>query len=139
MSRPDLALPLTRTIPMLPLTVRIAPALVLALATSAVAESTLERAAFQLSGACTADHRERLSSLSTMAGVQSIDFTSVPNHLLIDIDRQQLSAQDLAPIVRRLMAESECRVEPMESCISATPLSHHPNTVQSTDSQAPSH
>lgn len=124
---------------MLMLAVPMAPVLLLALATTAFADPTLERAAFQLSGACTAEHRQLLSSLSTMAGVRSIDFTSVPNHLLVDIDRQRLSVQDLAPIVRRLMTESDCHAEPMESCISATPLNHQADTAQPTDSRPSSH
>lgn len=102
----------------------IATVLLLGLTATAQAEPRLERIAFQFTGACTAQQRQLLFSLSTVEGVRSVDLTSVPDHALVDIDRRVLNTHDLTPIVRRMMSETSCRTEPMESCISATPLSH---------------
>lgn len=89
------------------------------------AEATpLQRIAIQLSGpSCASQHANISSALSALPGVRAVDLTSVPDHALVDIDSGSLSAQDLAETVRRLQVSKEaCRVEPMQSCISAGPL-----------------
>lgn len=98
--------------------------LILGQAIAAHADSAMERVAFQFTGPCTAQQRQLLSSLSAMDGIRSVDVTSIPDHALVDIDGRLISADDLASMVRRLMNETTCRAEPMESCISAMPLGH---------------
>ena len=63
--------------------------------------------------------RTFLSTLSPLPGVRAIDLSSVPGHVLVDIDTDVLSAQHLVESVRRLWHnEDACLVEPMQSCIS---------------------
>ena len=92
----------------------------------AAAGAPIERLALQLKGSlCRSQHANILSALSPIPGVQAIDLSSVPGHALVDIDTDILSPQNLVETVRRLWHnEDTCLVEPMESCISASPLSH---------------
>ena len=103
----------------------------------AAAASPIERIALQLKGSlCRSQHANILSTLSPLPGVRAIDLSSVPGHVLVDIDTDVLSAQHLVETVRRLWHnEDACLVEPMQSCISAGPtgpLSHvdHPSADQ---------
>ena len=91
-----------------------------------LAASSVERIALQLSGPlCAAQHAGILSVLSPLPGVRTVDLSSVPDHALVDIDREVLSAQNVVEIVRRLWHdEAACLVESMQSCISADPLGH---------------
>jgi hypothetical protein len=90
------------------------------------AASSPERIALQLKGSlCRSQHANILSTLSPLPGVRAIDLSSVPGHVLVDIDTDVLSAQHLVESVRRLWHnEDACLVEPMQSCISAGPLGH---------------
>ncbi len=90
----------------------------LSISAPAKAAQKLERVAFQFSGTCSNGQRQLLSALSMVDGVRSVDLSSVPDHALIDIDGQFLSSHDLANIVRQAMRETDCRAEPMESCVS---------------------
>lgn len=86
----------------------------------ALAHSLFERVALQLNGpACHGQHADIHSALSAVPGVRSVDLSSVPDHALVDIDRRVLSAHDLYAIATRVMPSPACRVEPMQSCISA--------------------
>jgi hypothetical protein len=93
---------------------------------SAAAASPVERIALQLNGSqCRSQHANILSALSPIPGVRAIDLSSVPGHALVDIDTAALSAQNLIETIRHLWHHQDaCLVEPMESCISASPLSH---------------
>lgn len=93
---------------------------------SAAAAPPVERIALQLNGPlCVSQHTSFLAVLSSLPGVRAVDLSSVPGHALVDIDTAALSTQNLIETVRRLWHHpDECLVEPMESCISAGPLSH---------------
>lgn len=93
---------------------------------SAAAASPVERIALQLNGPlCVSQHTSILSLLSSLPGVRAVDLSSVPGHVLVDIDTAALSAQNLIETIRHLWHHQDaCLVEPMESCISASPLSH---------------
>ena len=92
----------------------------LALAVNVQAGSKLERIAFQLRGEACATQRSLLhETLSAIAGVRAVDLTSVPDHVLVDIDPTLIQTHDLPPIIERAIGPSECRADPMESCISA--------------------
>lgn len=102
----------------------LAVVLTVSLAAAASAESTRVRVALQLTGeSCAAQHQRLVTSLSAMNGIRSVDLSSVPGHVLVDIDARILSAHDLTPIVQQLLTPAECLAAPMESCISATALS----------------
>ena len=90
------------------------------------AASSPERIALQLKGSlCRSQHANILSTLSPLPGVRAIDLSSVPGHALVDIETDVLPAQHLVETVRRLWHnEDACLIEPMQSCISAGPLSH---------------
>lgn len=86
----------------------------------AFAHSSLERIALLLDGpACQGQRASIHSALSAVPGVRSVDLSSVPDHALVDIDTGALSAHDLSTLVTRTIGSSACRVEPMQSCISA--------------------
>jgi hypothetical protein len=81
---------------------------------------SLERIAFQFSGSsCHAQHENLSSALRSVPGLRGIDLASIPDHLLVDIDPQVLSNQDLFAIVTRAVTSTGCLVKPMRSCISA--------------------
>lgn len=111
-----------------------ATVLTLGLAATVYAEPKPERIAFQLTGdACAAQHQRLISSLAAVEGIRSVDLTSVPEHVLVDIDARILSAHHLTAIVRQLLASAECLANPMESCISATALSRTADASHSTN------
>lgn len=88
----------------------------------ASAASPLERIALQLNGSsCGSQHANISSALSVLRGVRTIDF-SVPDHALVDIDSRLLSVHDLLPIITQAVTSPSCRVELMQSCISAVSL-----------------
>jgi len=102
----------------------------------ASAAAPLQRIALQFDGAaCDSRHASILSALSAISGVRAVDLSSVPNHALIDIDSRVLSEHDLLTIVAQAMPSSDCRVEPVASCISAmniTPVrSRHSTEIPS--------
>jgi hypothetical protein len=86
----------------------------------------VERIALQLHGPrCNAQQTNILSVLSPLPGVRGVDLSSVPGHALIDLDTGDLSPQNLIETVRELWHDdAACLVEPMQSCISAGPLTH---------------
>jgi hypothetical protein len=96
----------------------------LLLASPAQAEPKLERVTFHLTGHCTAQHRQALSSLSTIEGVRRADAALVPEHIVVDLDHNVLTAHELATMVARMLQNTACRAVPMESCITAAPMSH---------------
>ena len=104
----------------LPITVVLA----LGLAAIAQAEPKIERITLQITGDACAAQQDRLrSSLSEVEGFRSIDFSSIPEHVLVDVDPGLLSRPNLVETVHRLLEhERACRVELMQSCISADPF-----------------
>lgn len=82
--------------------------------------------------ACVSVHPELVSTLSRQAGVQQVDPDLVPNHVLIDYARQQLSESELVTLANAALAGAQCQAEIMKSCITAGP------TVQTLDPPRPS-
>lgn len=59
------------------------------------------------------------------SGVKAVDAQSVPGYLLVDVVAGMVTSAELSEAVNRLYgAETNCRAEPMQSCIS--PGGHHP-------------
>ena len=90
------------------------------------AAASLERVVLQFNGPlCSAQHASIVSALLPLPGVGAVDLSTVPGHALIDIDSQLLTAQHVLETVRRARPNQEaCRVEAMQSCITAGPLRH---------------
>ena len=56
-------------------------------------------------------------------GVIAVDGTSVPEHLLLDIEVAKTSAQDLLGVVRTIVgSDGSCQADIMQSCITAPTL-----------------
>lgn len=106
--------------------VRFATLLLLGCASVTWAGPRLERVAFRLTGpSCAAQYPALSASLSAVEGVRHTDFTLVPEHLIVDIDTGMRTSPDLTALIMRILQQTGCRAEPMESCITATPLAHH--------------
>ena len=60
--------------------------------------------------------------LAQVPGVTRVEPDSVPDHVLIDVVGGQVTSEDLlAAARRRLIPGMRCRIEIMQSCISAGP------------------
>ena len=73
--------------------------------------------------------RERQHPLDTalrlVDGVIAVDNTSVPEHLLLDIEEEKTSARNLLDAVRAIVgSDSSCQAEIMQSCITAPKPAH---------------
>jgi hypothetical protein len=92
-------------------------------ATSAAAEPSHERLTLSLSGPdCSVQRRSIAEALSQHSGVTRVDLETVPDHALLDVVRGSVTAEILTTAVKsRLNPESACRVELMESCVTAGP------------------
>jgi hypothetical protein len=79
-----------------------------------------ERIPLTLSGSgCDSKQTELTHILQTIPGVTSVDFNRVPNHVLVDIIPQTLTAADLVNQVNNAASSWQCKVEFIEGCISA--------------------
>jgi hypothetical protein len=87
-----------------------------------VAEPSHERVALFLSGQdCASQRRPIASALSTVSGVRHVDPDSVPDHVLVDVDGGAVAPEALkAAADRSLLDDRPCRIEIMQSCISAS-------------------
>src|SRR5262245_32337675 len=95
-------------------------------ACSPAVSASLQRIPLQLDGStCTAQHAQIAAILSATPGVRAVDFTMVSDHVLVDVDSAMLSGQDLLQTVQgALMADGNCSLTVMQSCITAD--SHAP-------------
>ena len=87
----------------------------------ASAAAQQERIALMLAGSTCREAQQTIETvLRRTDGVFAVDGASVPGHLLIDIEEDKTSAQDLLTIVRTAIgADLSCQVEIMRSCITA--------------------
>ena len=93
------------------------------LASPVNADTSHERVALFLSGQdCLSFHRSLAAELAQVPGVTRVEPDSVPDHVLIDVVGGQVTSEDLlAAARRRLIPGMRCRIEIMQSCISAGP------------------
>ena len=93
------------------------------LASPVNADTSHERVALFLSGQdCLSFHRSLAVELAQVPGVTRVEPDSVPDHVLIDVVSGQVTSEDLlAAARRRLIPGMRCRIEIMQSCISAGP------------------
>jgi len=88
------------------------------------AQAESERITLIFSGAGCQTHHEHIEEmLRQLEGVRTVDGQSISGHLLIDIERGRITAEELA---RRAsdMADT-CRADVMASCITAGTLQIH--------------
>ncbi len=80
-----------------------------------------ERIALMLAGSTCRETQQTLeTTLRRTDGVFAVDGTSVPGHLLIDVEEGKTSAQDLLTITQTAIGtDLSCQVEIMRSCITA--------------------
>jgi hypothetical protein len=78
------------------------------------------REALMLQGtACWEKHENIRQMLLKGSGVKAVDAQSVPGYLLVDVVAGMVTSTELSETVNRLYgAETNCRAEPMQSCIS---------------------
>ncbi len=93
------------------------------LASPVNADTSHERVALFLSGQDCPSFRPSLAAeLAQVPGVTRVEPDSVPDHVLIDVVGGQVTSEDLlAAARRRLIPGMRCRIEIMQSCISAGP------------------
>lgn len=86
------------------------------------AETSQERVALSLSGPdCSSQRPSIVAALVQISGVGHIDLTSVPDHALVDVDQSAVKPEELSVAARRgVTPGSQCHVEIMKSCISAS-------------------
>ncbi len=94
------------------------------LASPANADTSHERVALFLSGQdCPSFSRSLAAELGQVPGVTRVEPDSVPDHVLIDVVSGQVTPDDLLAVARRhVRPDTGCRVEIMQSCISAGPV-----------------
>ncbi len=85
------------------------------------AQSPVERVTLMLNGsACESFSSSLEVALKELPGVRTVDGRSVPGHLLIDVERELATADELAHrVIEFLAAQSLCQVSVMKSCITA--------------------
>lgn len=91
------------------------------------ADTSHERVAlFLLGQGYPSFHRSLAAELAQVPGVTRVESDSVPDHVLIDVVSGQVTSEDLLAVApRHLLPGMRCRIEIMQSCISAgsVPLS----------------
>ncbi|MDP1948747.1 MAG: hypothetical protein Q8L77_14740 [Nitrospirota bacterium] len=80
-----------------------------------------ERIALMLSGSQCQEAQQTLEPvLRQTEGVFAVDGTSVPGHLLLDVEEGKVSAQDMRRVAQTTLGTAlSCQIEIMQSCITA--------------------
>ena len=86
------------------------------------AETSQERVALSLSGPdCSSQRPSVGAALTQIPGVSRVDLESVPDHALVDVANGAVTPEELsAAAVRGLTTSTQCHIEIMKSCISAS-------------------
>jgi cation transport ATPase len=114
--------------------------LVLFMRNAVRAESTHERVALMLSGSdCASSQQQIVSALEQQTGVLRADQDLMPDHVLVDIVRQQVTEETVAAIANAAIGGGQCRAEIMKSCITAELPSHDTDPPRPAYRQAHSH
>ncbi|MCC6140846.1 MAG: hypothetical protein IT389_09570 [Nitrospira sp.] len=102
--------------------------LLLATPEAARAEPAQDRIALMLSGSDCSSVLETVTvALQQHNGVLHVDPTMMPDHLLVDMARQEHAEDRLTATANAAIAGSQCRAEVMKSCITAELSPSHPN------------
>ncbi|WP_447598724.1 hypothetical protein [Nitrospira sp. Nam80] len=70
-------------------------------------------------GGCNAQRQTLSDQLSKIHGIVSVDGRSVPDHLLIDVEDNTATAEQLVLRANEVLVTTACKAEEMKSCISA--------------------
>ncbi|MBI4000689.1 MAG: hypothetical protein HY348_02760 [Nitrospira defluvii] len=86
------------------------------------AETSQERVALSLSGQDCSSQRPSIgAALAQIPGVSHVDLESVPDHVLVDVAQGAVTPEELsAAATRSVTPGTQCLVEIMKSCISAS-------------------
>lgn len=104
------------------------------------AESTHERVALMLSGPdCSSIGHTITTTLQQQPGVLRADQDLMPDHVLVDIVRQQVTEETVAAIAHTAIGGGQCRAEIMKSCITAELPGHGADPPRPAYRQAHSH
>lgn len=71
---------------------------------------------------CDSFSRDIETALRELPGVRFLDGRSLPGHLLIDVDPEQVTADDVVRRVAEIettIVQTSCRADVMQSCITA--------------------
>ncbi|WP_146216196.1 hypothetical protein [Nitrospira lenta] len=79
------------------------------------------------------------STLRQQTGILHVDTELMPDHVLVDIVRQELTEEAVAIIANTAMRGSQCRVEIMKSCITAGLPAQDIDSPQLADGSAHTH
>lgn len=84
------------------------------------AQPAVERTTLMLNGASCESSRQNIkTAIKELPGVWKVDGYSIPDHLLIDVEKGPTAADHLArKVVELSAAQSPCRISIMQSCIS---------------------
>ena len=87
----------------------------------ASAAAPKERIALMLTGSQCQEAQQTLeTALRQTDGVFAVDGTSVPGHLLLDVEAGKTSAHDILTVVHTTLGTApSCQIEIMQSCITA--------------------
>ena len=103
--------------------------LLLAVHETARAEPAQDRVALMLSGPdCSSVQALMVSTLQQHTGILYVDTDLMPDHVLIDIVRQELNEETVAVTANKAMSGNQCLAEIMKSCITAEASNSHTNT-----------
>jgi hypothetical protein len=85
------------------------------------AQSAVERVTLMLNGSsCELSHPGIEEALKELPGVRTVDGHSIPGHLLIDVEKGRVTADELAHrVIEFSTAQSPCQASVMQSCITA--------------------
>lgn len=91
--------------------------------TTVLAASPIQRVTLMIAGSeCESFNQDIETTLKKLPGVRFLDGRSLPGHLLIDVDPELVTADDLVRHVGELTgstAQRDCQAGVMQSCITA--------------------
>ena len=83
-------------------------------------QAGVTRVALLFTGEGCAMQRQSLTDqLNRVQGIAHVDGRSVPDHLLIDVEDNTVTAEQLVNRVNDALASTPCKAEEMKSCITA--------------------
>lgn len=88
---------------------------------------------------CPSSQQQIVSALEQQTGVLRADQDLMPDHVLVDIVRQQVTEETIAAIANAAIGGGQCRAEIMKSCITAELPSHDTDPPRPAYRQAHSH
>ncbi|MGD9726991.1 MAG: hypothetical protein AB7G68_15415 [Nitrospiraceae bacterium] len=79
---------------------------------------------------CSLQRQALSDQLGKIHGIVSVDGRSVPDHLLIDVEPNTATAEQLVLRANEVLSTTACKAEEMKSCISAELSVEHSEPTQ---------